>query len=903
MGVAKKTRKFGQVKRVLGLRDARLKENKAKAEILQKEKAAKKTINGELVREAPQMPSHMFFEHNTALAPPYNILVDTNFLSHTVQRKLSLLESMMDCLYAKCNIIITSCVMAELEKLGPKYRLALRVARDERWQRLQCDHKGTYADDCLVDKVTKNRIYIVGTNDKALKQRLRKVAGVPLCVRRGLVESCNYVPRPERKRPSKGMSARLKRLEGMVRQMMDVEGKPVGPKEIQKTDEVPELKGQVVQGERATTYVGATHIMAMLEDIEDLKGYLEDEADEEEEGLGPTAHLQGTDVLLHAKNTPRNRNDLLARLPERSVADRLIMRYFTCMSPSQHIIHRPAFTRARPHEASLHWIAQLFLMLALGVHFNQYSAPHELVLESSLSPKERVKEYKTCAGWALVWGKYTQPTIETLPAFLLYVESDFMFSRAAQMTCYTLSAVCIRLMLKMGLHRDPDKLAGIPPFEAEMRRRMWNMAVQVELIVAFHMGLPSLITGIETDTGVPRNLWDEDYDEDSKELPPERPPTDYTAMTYPIHKTLILRAFGQIARQAHALNPPTYEEVMTLDNLVEITWQKVPTFLKVRPLDECGGEPSALLVQRFGLGALYYKSRCVLHRRYLADPVPKPEHDYSRNNCLEAAMTLLDYQHVIWQACKPGHIMSDKGWYVSSLAVHDYLLAAMVVYLVIRNEKNWDSGDAPTWARQQPATPTKDKLKDLLIRSHRIWCDVAVNSFELRKTADALATMLTKIGCSVQEPAPRTTSLSEGNATRMSQSSPDLASSVDHSSLSGSNVDWWKSDFSGSPQGIGHVGTIPDGDQTFNIGGSMNPLELGTTAPSFPNAMEFDSSWIHAENNLDWRFLDISLAQSHSVGTGGGTIQTFMERIPVDDVVATTMDDWLAQPTTTKAGT
>lgn len=38
--------------------------------------------------------------------------------------------------------------MAELEKLGPKYRIALQIARDERWERLQCDHKGTYADDC-----------------------------------------------------------------------------------------------------------------------------------------------------------------------------------------------------------------------------------------------------------------------------------------------------------------------------------------------------------------------------------------------------------------------------------------------------------------------------------------------------------------------------------------------------------------------------------------------------------------------------------------------------------------------------------------------------------------------------------------------------------------------------------
>lgn len=70
--------------------------------------------------------------------------------------------------------------MAELEKLGPKYRIALRIARDERWERITCDHKGTYADDCLVENVTKHRIYLVGTNDVDLKRRLRKIPGVPI---------------------------------------------------------------------------------------------------------------------------------------------------------------------------------------------------------------------------------------------------------------------------------------------------------------------------------------------------------------------------------------------------------------------------------------------------------------------------------------------------------------------------------------------------------------------------------------------------------------------------------------------------------------------------------------------------------------------------------------------------
>ncbi|EEQ29981.1 rRNA-processing protein fcf1 [Microsporum canis] len=173
MGIAKKTRKFGHVKKVISQKDNRLKQNQAKAE-------EKKAKSDNVVREIPQAPSALFFQFNTSLAPPYSILVDTNFLSHTVQHKLDVIPSMMDCLFAKCIPIITDCVLAELEKLGPKYRLALRIAKDPRFERVKCDHSGTYADDCIVDRVIKHRIYIVATNDRDLKRRIRKIPGVPV---------------------------------------------------------------------------------------------------------------------------------------------------------------------------------------------------------------------------------------------------------------------------------------------------------------------------------------------------------------------------------------------------------------------------------------------------------------------------------------------------------------------------------------------------------------------------------------------------------------------------------------------------------------------------------------------------------------------------------------------------
>lgn len=92
---------------------------------------------------------------------------------HGVQ--IDLVKGMMECLYATCTPCITECVMAELEKLGQKYRVALKIAKDPRIKRLPCAHTGTYADDCICERVTKHRCYIVATCDKDLRRRLRKV--------------------------------------------------------------------------------------------------------------------------------------------------------------------------------------------------------------------------------------------------------------------------------------------------------------------------------------------------------------------------------------------------------------------------------------------------------------------------------------------------------------------------------------------------------------------------------------------------------------------------------------------------------------------------------------------------------------------------------------------------------
>jgi rRNA-processing protein FCF1 len=37
-------------------------------------------------------------------------------------------------------------------------RLSYRIAKDPRFKRLACTHKGTYADDCIVERVTQVKV-------------------------------------------------------------------------------------------------------------------------------------------------------------------------------------------------------------------------------------------------------------------------------------------------------------------------------------------------------------------------------------------------------------------------------------------------------------------------------------------------------------------------------------------------------------------------------------------------------------------------------------------------------------------------------------------------------------------------------------------------------------------------
>ncbi|KAH6927114.1 hypothetical protein HPB50_026896 [Hyalomma asiaticum] len=164
------------MKRMISLRDQRLKE-KDRLPPKKKKKEDPHTIK---VSEAPHYSSALFFKYNTQLGPPFRILIDTNFVNFAIKNKLDVIQSMMDCLYAKCIPYVTDCVIGELEKLGSKYRVALRYVVLTHPLARSLTRNSVPLEGNQRKIICVHKCYIVATCDKDLKRRIRKVPGVPI---------------------------------------------------------------------------------------------------------------------------------------------------------------------------------------------------------------------------------------------------------------------------------------------------------------------------------------------------------------------------------------------------------------------------------------------------------------------------------------------------------------------------------------------------------------------------------------------------------------------------------------------------------------------------------------------------------------------------------------------------
>ncbi|PTB47466.1 hypothetical protein M431DRAFT_102197 [Trichoderma harzianum CBS 226.95] len=134
---------------------------------------------------------------------------------------------------------------------------------------------------------------------------------------------------------------------------------------------------------------------------------------------------------------------------------------------------------------------------------------------------------------------------------------------------WILNGLTIRIAQSLGLHRDGLRL-GLPPFQSEMRRRLWWHLLSRDSRSGEDYGLENTSGQLlGSNVSLPLNVDDVDLSPDMKELP--KPKNSWTAMTFSLINIELAKSIhklADIAATSSLSSPPTEDiRIKVIDDL------------------------------------------------------------------------------------------------------------------------------------------------------------------------------------------------------------------------------------------------------------------------------------------------------------------------------------------------
>lgn len=508
---------------------------------------------------------------------------------------------------------------------------------------------------------------------------------------------------------------RLQRLEEMIGGLVGDERGAVGglPQSSSSSGSPAATTGTTVSSpaQRSNTYhtgghlstsgtemrfVGATHWAAVLESLHEIQGYLADAdaepgvdvemGDEPARAPSPEPWREEPDLLFGAME-PISIRDIMTALPSRLKTDQMLGVYDQGRFTQTPILHTRQFRRQyeafwlSPYTTSLLWISILFSALATAVLSDM-----DVIGQDAAFAQKRLFTNK--AMQCLLAGEYLKAKPFAVEALLSYTLTRLTESTEANPYLWSAFGLAARLAQRMGYHRDVAHItpAGgrprVTPFQAEMRRRVWFGIEAFDVMFSFQLGMPTIIQPDQCDVAPPRNLHDEDFDEDTVVLPPSRPETEPTKALYYRYKCRLIRQLRRIMLHALGVSTTDYEETLSLHAELEATHAGIPPSLRfVRFRDAGPNMETKTILHSMALEIMYLKALCILHRPYLTRRKGDPACELSRRSCRQAALKILELHADMEVEVKLDGKLFEKGYLLSNLTTHDFLIAAMVLCL------------------------------------------------------------------------------------------------------------------------------------------------------------------------------------------------------------------------------
>ncbi|KAJ4171612.1 hypothetical protein NW754_013383 [Fusarium falciforme] len=440
----------------------------------------------------------------------------------------------------------------------------------------------------------------------------------------------------------------------------------------------------------APSYVSSTHWVAILDSISEMKNEVQSESD------NPSLHSDDSPArdpvekpaLLFGHQGNISREDVLAAMPPRPVVDRLVSEYFTDLDMMPQNIQ---MRTARPL-----YIDQVVQCLSLA----DYSRGGPYVIETLLH----------------------------------YFTIEHVRRPDTEVDTWLVLGVILRLALRMGYHRDPAQFPKLSPIECEIRRRVWATLYISDIMVSMQIGVPKMVQEGQWDTCDPLNLSDEDFDENTTELPPSRGDDQQTPVSFIIARYKMAKVMGVMA---DIINATQYDPVKAAGaaGLLKATYDSLPSVLKLG--SSGSNDHPRTIMHRYVLAIQLHQAEMLVHLRCMATPPQEDDFtrpDSSLNILLNAALKLLEYRGLLYQEAQPGGPLWPVRWKLSSTLAHEFLLATVVLSKALFSTL----GPHPL---VQAGTDMEVRILSTLRQTHELWLRSKHRSSEARQAADLLTSL------------------------------------------------------------------------------------------------------------------------------------------------------------------
>ncbi|CAF3607195.1 unnamed protein product [Fusarium graminearum] len=489
------------------------------------------------------------------------------------------------------------------------------------------------------------------------------------------------------------------------------------------------LSPQRIEEGSDAAYHGETSWEAVFKGIHDIQNVLhtQDESDGGESEILPPS----PDIVIGGISSITI-TDIRNSLPSRHDADALVRMYFKSKFIAIPFIHERHFRRryelmwSGSHGPNFLWLSIMFSVLGLGAMISKAQTPCPGYVEE---PKFYIQRSAQC----LVTGEYLKAKPYSVEALMMYAHSRNVTKKDSDATIWSLYSLAVRLAQRRGYHLDAARVSSaITQFEAEMRRRTWFMVQTSDLLFSFQLGMPPMVYQEVCDAGHPRNLSDDDFDEDT-EVPESRPPTEPTPMLAWQTKSHLCRLLRRALRHVLRVESPPYEETMALQAELESYHNTVPECFRVRPIASTPLDvPGYTIMHRLIIEISYLKTICVLHRPYLRSEMSQERYRASRELCRATAVRVVELHLEFEHEIRDGGRMHEDRFLLSSLTLHDFLVAAMILCLDLLG-----STDITPQIHLQHVR--------ILERAHEVWEERGLHSKDARYGSRVIRATLNRV--------------------------------------------------------------------------------------------------------------------------------------------------------------